>query len=61
MVGARFVPSHCTKRTQTIFMVEEAGHPMGRQIQSAESPTLAKTVGVWTAQLMTALNESGIT
>src|SRR5258708_4066790 len=61
MPGARFVPWHCTERTQTIMMVEEAGHPMRRQIQSAESPTPSKTVGSRTAQLMTALYESGRT
>src|ERR1017187_9816078 len=55
MAGAHFVPCHCTKRAQTIIMVEEAGHLMRRQIQSAESPTPSKTVGSRTAQLMTAL------
>jgi hypothetical protein len=61
MAGAHFVPWHCTKRTQTIIMVEEADQPMRRQIQSAESQTPSKTVGSRTAQIMIALYESGQT
>ena len=61
MVGAHFVPCDCTNRTQTIIMVAEADQPMRRQVQSVESPTPSKTVGSRTAQLMTALYESGQT
>ena len=61
MAGVRFVPFHCTKRAQTIIMVEEVGQPMRRRVQSVESPAPSKTVGSRTAQLMTALYESGHT
>ena len=35
----------CHGIAQTIIVVKEAGHPMRRQIQSAESPTPSKTIG----------------